>query len=414
MRRLTTLLVALVAFLPATTAAAAPPPNDDFVNAAPLAGPPAQVVPEMGEATTEPQEPDLGLDPQPPYVRASVWWTYTAQRDGRVAFLDREPLGEPGEVVVAAYRGDTLGSLQLLDVGRLGAASGLRVAFNAQQGQTYHLTLAVIRGSGGGGGLQRWDMSFVHAPLPPNDDFAAATTVHVSHKPVRIEGTIIDATAQPGEPDHGEHSVWFRLRTRTERAVRVTAYGSGGSDYCEIPRLVVYTGRSLDALNVVTTGEDDVELALLTRPGQTYLVALALGARCSDPGYWITFTPVRFHGVGFEPGTVYTDNMAWLLYAGLSVNPFAWRPVTVSAVARVSARTARRLGLDQRTITRRARFVLSWRAPRRERVLRITRAARRELSDRDRLDAAIVMVVVDQATGRREIHRLVVRVRPHD
>ena len=83
----------------------------------------------------------------------------------------------------------------------------------------------------------------VAAP-PPNDHFADASVL--SGFPADLDGTNVDATAEPGEPllmDAGGRTVWWQWTPPTSASVAVHACSS------EIrPTFGVYTGDSVDAL----------------------------------------------------------------------------------------------------------------------------------------------------------------------
>jgi hypothetical protein len=91
------------------------------------------------------------------------------------------------------------------------------------------------------------------AQIPPaNDDFAAATILAVDGT---LLGTNVDATEEPGEPDHagnpGGASVWFEW---TAAADGFLSLDTVGSDFDTL--LAVYTGSSVDALTQLGSNDD--------------------------------------------------------------------------------------------------------------------------------------------------------------
>jgi pre-peptidase len=89
---------------------------------------------------------------------------------------------------------------------------------------------------------------------PANDNFANATAI--SGLPARATGSNVDATIEPGEPDHahtnsGETSVWYRWTAPAGGKVRIDTCGS---DFDTL--LAVYTGAGVAALTEVASNDD--------------------------------------------------------------------------------------------------------------------------------------------------------------
>ena len=82
------------------------------------------------------------------------------------------------------------------------------------------------------------------AAAPANDNFAAAIVVPAAGGTVTSSN--VDATAEPGEPDHAGssfgalHSVWFTWTAPADGAVALDTCGSGFNT-----RLGVYTGHAV-------------------------------------------------------------------------------------------------------------------------------------------------------------------------
>jgi RTX calcium-binding nonapeptide repeat (4 copies) len=82
---------------------------------------------------------------------------------------------------------------------------------------------------------------------PPNDHFADASVL--SEFPAELDGTNVDATAEPGEPmtlEAGGRTVWWRWTAPTSASVAVRACSSAIR-----PTFRVYTGDSVNALRRV-------------------------------------------------------------------------------------------------------------------------------------------------------------------
>jgi len=96
--------------------------------------------------------------------------------------------------------------------------------------------------------------------VPANDDFADAILFSVGVDSP-LGGTNLNATKQPGEPDHGidggAHSVWWRFTTSVSGTLTMDTTGSGFDT-----QLAVYTGSTVDGLSVVGSNDDCAEAPL--------------------------------------------------------------------------------------------------------------------------------------------------------
>jgi lysophospholipase L1-like esterase len=109
-----------------------------------------------------------------------------------------------------------------------------------------------------------------------NDDFANAQNLG-NGSTASASGTNLDATAEPGEPDHNRipatASVWYRWTAPADGEVRIDACGS---DFDTV--LAVYTGSALHALTPVESNDDSCgwqsEVAFDATAGVTYRIAL--------------------------------------------------------------------------------------------------------------------------------------------
>ena len=89
------------------------------------------------------------------------------------------------------------------------------------------------------------------AAPPANDNFANAVTP----SDFTVTGTNVDATKEPGEPDHagnaGGASVWYTVRAPFSGTATL---GTCGSDFDTL--LGIYTGNSVNALTEVASNND--------------------------------------------------------------------------------------------------------------------------------------------------------------
>jgi len=109
---------------------------------------------------------------------------------------------------------------------------------------------------------------------PANDDFAGATDLGPI-LPTAVSGTTVEATAEPGEPDHGPtaptHSVWYRWTPSA--GVQV---GFNACDADHRPEVRVYTGSSVNALSEALSSQVGTQCMrrLNAQAGTTYSIVV--------------------------------------------------------------------------------------------------------------------------------------------
>lgn len=135
------------------------------------------------------------------------------------------------------------------------------------------------------------------AAPPTNDAFASPIEFGGSLPSTQL-GTTVDATAEPGEPEHtgfgfgGTSTVWFRWTPSTSEVVRIDVCNSS-----TLSALGVYTGAAVSALTRVGTTEiencsNGMRVRLAASAGTTYRIAVA-NASVSSPGpYSLSFASV--------------------------------------------------------------------------------------------------------------------------
>jgi hypothetical protein len=178
--------------------------------------------------------------------------------------------GSDFDTLLAVYTGAGLGELALVDgnddfpPGRTSS-----VHFDAEAGTEYRIA---VDGYGGAAGWVE-----LHVDQLTNDAFADA---HV------LEGAALTHTAhnygasrEPGEPRHaakdGEGSVWFRWTAPADGLVELDTADSSFDTL-----LAVYTGESLEALELVAEDDDSgpAQTSRVTFPataGVDYRIAVA-------------------------------------------------------------------------------------------------------------------------------------------
>ena len=198
---------------------------------------------------------------------ASVWWSWTAPRRGR---LNLNPGGTSFSPLLAAYTGFALGSL--LPV----AANTGGVEFPVASGTTYALALDGQDGPAGGRGDFSLALNFF--PSPFNDDFAFARPRHQAA--FSLIGDTHAATREPGEPDHGDTSntgsEWWRWTAPASGNVKLTAAGLSGP-----LALGAYVGGLKGGLWTADSGLETLGFWALR--GVTYQIAAAGPAESDNP-----------------------------------------------------------------------------------------------------------------------------------
>lgn len=242
-----------------------PPANDAFADAEAIGGTSGSATGRTVAASGEDDEPlHLGI------AGGSVWYRWTAPYRGVVTFdtlgtfeHNRQGVGNSGrwyDTVLAVYRGDAVDELTLIAQNNDHAPEQLdsRLSFHAERGETFYIA---VSSWGAGEFLLHWNEEV----LPPaNDDVAAAAVVE--GRTGSVDGTLIAATAEEGEPDHGGAgtSVWYEWTAPFEGTVTFDA-GDGTA-------VRAYTG---DLAAAVRTGNPrSSAFGFHASAGTTYLIAI--------------------------------------------------------------------------------------------------------------------------------------------
>jgi hypothetical protein len=213
------------------------PPNDDFANAAELAGSGPLTGNNRG-ATREYPEPTLYSG------EGSVWYHWTAPADGRVtiAAWSESYYSDPD---VAVFTGSSLRDLTMVSRQYEG-----HPRFQTKEGTKYWIQVDEHHGS-----TMEFKVQAFFSKAPPNDDFADAAPLRGSAD--SAAGTNLGATREAGEPMYlggawgVATTVWYRWRAPADAEVTVRAAST------QIDALLgVYRGSSLDSLTEVGWGDD--------------------------------------------------------------------------------------------------------------------------------------------------------------
>jgi hypothetical protein len=112
------------------------------------------------------------------------------------------------------------------------------------------------------------------AAPPPNDDFADAQTLG-SALPLKVNGTNVEATAEPGEPSHDGvpaiRSIWYRWTPASSDQVAINVCDS---DFRM--KVAIYTGPAVDNLTRLTGTVQGHPCSILFTPtmNSTYHIAI--------------------------------------------------------------------------------------------------------------------------------------------
>ncbi|MCB0858102.1 MAG: hypothetical protein KDB57_08305 [Solirubrobacterales bacterium] len=220
--------------------ALSPPVNDNFANATAISpNLPAQVSGTTVDSGWQAGEPAaLGGSGS----ARSVWHTWTPAAPGRVRINVCDPLlvDGAGNLVIALYTGNTLGTLV-----SAGSTNNCEMDVSVVSGTTYRLAFSgTVRGE------MNYTLKLSSAPPPPNDNFANAAVIGPG-LPVTANGDNDFATTEAGEPGHGgidpaNRSVWYRWTPTTSGPVRARGCSREYS-----ARVSVYTGNTVGTLTRV-------------------------------------------------------------------------------------------------------------------------------------------------------------------
>lgn len=220
-------------------AATNPPSNDLFTRRELLSGSSARASTFNYAATTSPSDPLPALaEGNPANFGRSLWWTWTAPRDGLYVV---NTVGSDSEFIplLEVFRDDGYPPSLLGDGFRWRV--GNEVGFQAKSNVSYAILVGGDRGSSG-----RIALNLVYTPAPSNDEFKNALVLNDDS--VEIRGSVIGATSTPEElsllPTGVGNAVWFvwESLTNTPLASRPLVISTAGSDFDVVMRVFSYAG----------------------------------------------------------------------------------------------------------------------------------------------------------------------------
>jgi len=231
------------------------PLNDAFSSPRSVADSGGSIDGINGAATREPDEPDH-LPVSGSLGEKTVWYSWTAAASGPVTM---DTCNSGFDTALAAYTGSSVGSLSPVagddDSCAFPNDSGSKITFDAVAGTKYRIAVAGFYPDARGEGTFTLDVSYVP---PSNDYFANAQAI--SGNSATVNGTMLAATREAGEPDHytthppdsdfwiGEKSVWYSWTAPFSGPVEINTCQPDAIDRL----LAVYTGSALSTLNRVT------------------------------------------------------------------------------------------------------------------------------------------------------------------
>ena len=252
-----------------------PPANDNFANRLALIGANITTNGNNLYATSEPDEPN----PSNLAGARSVWWTWTASRDG---VLTVSTADSDFDTVLGVFTGNSLSNLSLAafnDNDPVERIPTSRVTLNASAGMTYDIMVDGHLDSAGNIAL-----ALVLGPpqtVPPNDNFANRTVI--SGRRVNVSGSNRYASREPGEPRHagtlGGKSVWWSWAAPASGGATVSTSGSRFDTV-----LGVYRGDSLSNL-VFVAGNDDAPSTTSGESAVTFNVVAGTIYQIAVDGY---------------------------------------------------------------------------------------------------------------------------------
>lgn len=244
------------------------PLNDDFTNSIVIETNFTWLTHRIAGASSEASEP------------ASAWWNWTAPTNGRVYVGNPNSDAAAG---IAIYTGTNVANLARV-TNHNDPFYGPAEVVDVTQGTTYQIAASP-------GFIPTANVQFRFYPPPPNDNFSNRTVLTGSD--VELDGYTVQATREPGEPNHGgftnDHTVWWSW-TAPARG-HFTLRQDAGSWVIS----AVYTGDSLASLTPTPSFSGG---QFETLPGVTYQIALV--------SYWGNEEHIAFN-LHFTP-TVANDS----------------------------------------------------------------------------------------------------------
>jgi subtilisin family serine protease len=248
----------------------ASPANDQFANALPLTGASGSVMGTNTLATGETGEPIHAGTAQP---LESVWFTWQAPSAG---VLELNTFGSDFDTTLAVYTGASVATLTRIASNDDTNGRQSMVSFTVAAGTIYRIA---VDGFGSESGTISLEHEFMPASSSAPDNDMFADRIHLDSITTLTAGSNIQATAEPGEPDHAEasspiESVWW---TWTAPSHGQVTFSTADSDFDTT--LAAYTGTDISSLTLVAFDDDSGPGSTSTMsyevlPGQTYAISV--------------------------------------------------------------------------------------------------------------------------------------------
>jgi Zn-dependent metalloprotease len=251
------------------------PGNDNFADATDLGVSAGTLVGTNNLASRETGEPDhAGV-----HGSASVWYSITLDSASNLVV---STAGSTFDTLLAAYTGTAVNDLTLVPGATSendNAAAAMltsEITFTAQAGITYYIAVDGKPGNDMGTVQLTW------SARPVNDDFVDALPIQGSAG--WAVGSNVNATLEPDELNAAlgiASSVWWRFTAPTTSATVPMVFSTQGSSFDTV--LLVYTGPSVDRLDLVAINDDVTTMPILLTwsqvsvpmtAGQTYMICV--------------------------------------------------------------------------------------------------------------------------------------------
>jgi hypothetical protein len=280
----------------ASPAVAAPPANDDFASGQSISLP-QTVSGTLAESTIQnPDEPNHAGGGPFVVPTQSVWYSWTSPGTTSKVKLSACPadLNDPAPGV-AVYTGSALNALTLV------TSSGGSTTFSevdcsvkvvAPPSTAYKIVVYNKHSTFNNNILGTFQLQLRALDPPANDDFTDSIAIP-SALPQTVSGTNVDATGEPGEPNHfappfstgARASVWYTWTATADGPIRINACANNGPEPTVI---AVYTGTDVASLTPVAWFQSCRDYFDATN-GTTYRIAADISCgNCPDSPFSLT------------------------------------------------------------------------------------------------------------------------------
>jgi hypothetical protein len=225
------------------------PRNGTFESRSLLTGQPLGITNSTAGASAAPA---LGL-PNP-----TVWYTWTPSGPGLLQLSC-----SPSNMGVAVFRGESLEQLQPLTNGLTGDwLPATSAAFVVDGPTPCQIAVTTLSSES-----EAFVLELAFSPPPANDAFDTAFAL--TGRFAIAETSNLTATREPGEPDHGQATLWWSWNPPVDGTARVRVDADGF-----LPAVWAYAGESITTLEPSGGGEGTMEFEATA--GTTYRLAVGV------------------------------------------------------------------------------------------------------------------------------------------